>query len=233
VNDLANPILECLREVATERLRRQSDPSLAAAVLRVKAFQHARFTQTYVDLLANPRYADAARFFLDDLYGPRDFAQRDEQFARVIPGVVRLFPQEIVQTVLSLSELHALSEHLDSEMGELLRVGVVDAARYGQAWRVVAQPQARERQIALMLVVGQALDGYTRSLFLRQSLRLMRGPANAAGLGALQAFLERGFDTFRQLRGAGGFLELIAQRERALAVSLFAGDVAEGASNVP
>ena len=51
----------------------------------------------------------------------------------------------------------------------------------------------------------------------------MRGPAQAAGLAALQQFLERGFDTFRSLRGAAGFLQTVAERERAQAMRLFNG----------
>jgi hypothetical protein len=58
-----------------------------------------------------------------------------------------------------------------------------------------------------MLAVGTALDRYTRNPLLRHSLRLMRGPAQAAGLGVLQAFLERGFDTFGEMRGATEFLQ--------------------------
>jgi hypothetical protein len=71
--------------------------------------------------------------------------------------------------------------------------------------------------------VGSALDRYTRNPLLRHSLRLMRGPASAAGLGALQHFLETGFDTFREMRGAAYFLDTVAQRERRLAAQLFAG----------
>ena len=79
-----------------------------------------------------------------------------------------------------------------------------------------------------MLGVGGALVGYTRSRWLRHSLRLMRAPAQAAGLGVLQAFLERGFDTFGEMRGAGEFLQTVTQRERELAAHLFAGgDVPE------
>jgi len=74
-----------------------------------------------------------------------------------------------------------------------------------------------------MLDVGQALDALTRKPLLRHSLRLMRGPAMAAGLSALQRFLETGFDTFRAMRGAEGLLDTIARRERSLAAELFAG----------
>jgi hypothetical protein len=49
----------------------------------------------------------------------------------------------------------------------------------------------------------------------------MRFPARAAGLSALQSFLESGFDTFRKLHGADEFLSQIENRERSLAASLF------------
>lgn len=221
-------ILDHLAVVAAERRRRAGDPPLAARVQAVKAWQHQRFADTYADLLATPRYGRAARFFLDDLYGPHDFSQRDDQFARIVPALVRLFPAEIVLTVRALAELHAISEELDTQMAQAVRDGALDATAYGAAWRQVGRAPDRERQIRLMLEVGGALDRFTRNPLLRHSLKLMRGPARAAGLGALQSFLENGFDTFREMRGAREFLDTVASRERALAAALFAaGSVAE------
>lgn len=217
-------ILERLQAVDAERQRRAADAALAARVQAVKQWQHARFERSYADALASGRYGQAARFFLEDLYGPGDFSLRDRQFARIVPGLVRLFPAEIVSTVVALTELHALSERFDSDMAATLDSLAVDAAAYGRAWRSVGRAPARERQIALMLQVGEALDRYTRKPLLRQTLRLMRGPARAAGLGALQAFLERGFDTFGAMDGAREFLDMIATRERTLAAQLFSGD---------
>jgi hypothetical protein len=217
-------ILQRLETVSAERQRRAADPPLAARVQAIKQWQHARFERTYADLLASARYGDAARFFLEDLYGPTDFTRRDQQFARIVPGMVRLFPHEIVVTVAALAELHALSEQFDTAMAEAVPGLEIDAARYGQAWRKVGGPEGRERQITLMLQVGGALERYTRMPLLRQTLRVMRRPARAMGLDALQAFLERGFDTFRSLGGARDFLDMIAERERDLAARLFAGD---------
>ena len=57
---------------------------------------------------------------------------------------------------------------------------------------------------------------------LRNALRLMRGPARAAGLWELQRSLETGFDVFRDMKGAQQFIDLIGARERALAAALFA-----------
>lgn len=209
--------------VAAERARRAADPSLGRRVVEVKRFQHARFAHTYRDLLGQPRYGAAARFFLEELYGPHDFSDRDTQFARIVPGLVRLFPKEIVRTVRVLGELHALSETLDTRMAEQFEVERLDGAAYGRAWRATADPAQREHQIALMLDIGYALARYTRNPLIRHSLRVMRRPAAAAGLGTLQRFLESGFDTFRALQDPSHFLDLVAQRERALASDLFAG----------
>ncbi len=223
-------ILEHLREVAHEQQRRVLDPALAQHTRAVKDYQHRRFGRTYAVLMAMPRYARAARFFLDDLYGPHDFSDRDDQFARIVPGLVRLFPREIVGTVLSLAELHALSERMDSKMAALVEALPLDAEHYVSAWQATGHATERGRQIDLMLQVGQALERYTRNPMLRHSLRLMRGPARAAGLGALQSFLETGFDTFREMQGAADFLRTVADRERALAAALFAATAVPGAT---
>lgn len=228
MNAQGEHILHGLQVVAAERRVRAEQPALGAAVVAVKAFQHRRFQSTYADLLASPRHGPAARFFLDDLYGPMDFSRRDGEFARIVPGLVRLFPANIVDTVASLADLHSLSETLDTEMGRALGGEGPDGRSYGRAWRSVGRPADRERQIVLMLAVGTALDRYTRSPLLRHSLRLMRGPAAAAGLGVLHSFLENGFDTFREMRGAEVFLDTVARRERQLAAHLFDGGDAEG-----
>ena len=217
----AQVILAQLRCVGVERERRAAAPALAQAVQRVKHYQQQRFSHTYADLLGSERYGGAARFFLEDLYGPRDFTERDEQVARVVPGLVRLFTQEIVETVYTLARLHALSEQLDSAMGSLLIDTQISASRYIRAWQRTGDAPTRERQITLTLEVGVSLDRLTRKPLLRHSLHLMRGPSRAAGLAELQRFLERGFDTFRAMHGAQQFLDLVGARERALASALF------------
>lgn len=222
MNPQAHAILQLLDRVDAQRARRSADADLAARVLAVKDYQHRRFQHTYADLLAQPRYAGAASFFLEELYGPEDFTRRDAQFRRVVGALVRLFPQEVVLTVRTLGELHALSEELDSEMGRAVPALPVDLEGYVLAWQRVGRPTDRRQQIALMRRVADALDAYTRNPLLRRSLRLMRGPARLAGLGELQRFLESGFDTFGAMHGAQDFLDLIVQREQAVADWLFA-----------
>lgn len=219
----AQALLTDLQAVDAQRAQRASDPALDARVQALKRYQQRRFEKTYADLLCSTRYAGATRFFLEELYGPADFSQRDAQFARVIPTLTRLFPDEIVATVAQLTRLHALSERLDTCMGSRLTSPAVDSATYVQAWRRCGSPSERQQQLELTLEVGSALDRLTTRPLLRQTLRLMRGPAKAAGLSALQSFLETGFDTFRSMHGAGEFLETVRTREQQLAASWFEG----------
>jgi hypothetical protein len=221
----AESLLCELRTVDAERARRRADPALSARVTELKRFQQERFALCYADLLVSPRYAAASKFFLQQLYGPGDFSRRDAQFARVIPALTRLFPEEVVQTVAQLARLHALSEGLDSRMGELMGDdGEITGLRYARAWRNCGEPKSRQTQIDLTIAVGESLDRLTRKPMLRQTLRLMRGPAQLAGLADLQTFLECGFDTFRAMRGAAEFLGTVRQREERLAGDLFSGD---------
>lgn len=233
---LATSILTHLGDVARLRAAWQQDPAWGSRVIAVKTYQQRRFERTHADLLRDARHGPAARFFLDDLYGPQDFAERDAQFARVVPSLVRLFPQDMVETVQQLATLHALTEELDSELAARLPDLPLLAAGYVQAWQATGRRSDRLKQIALVVSIGQQLDRATRNRLLRQSLKLMRTPARAAGLSALQTFLERGFDTFASLRGAQDFLGLIEQRERALVDRLFepgaVADAAAGSADV-
>lgn len=229
----AQSILSQLAIVNDERQARAADPALGTVVLALKRYQQQRFARTYADLLASDRYAAASRFFLDELYGPKDFSDRDAQFARVVPGLVRLFPQELVETVGVLARLHALSESLDTVMGRHLLGRPLDSRAYVDAWQRTGQPQSREEQVRLTLTVGRDLDRLTRKPLLRASLHLMRGPARAAGLPALQQFLEVGFDTFKAMDGAQEFLSIVGERERGLANALFEASPDSGFDRPP
>jgi hypothetical protein len=218
---IADVIRNRLRSVEEERATRGAEDGLGARVRAVKEYQQQRFRHTYADLLGDLRYGPACRFFLDELYGPDDFSQRDAQFSRVISSLVRLFPTDIINTVAMLIELHDLSERLDTLMGRQLTVAPVDAPSYVAAWKATGRRSERDRQIDLTLDVAKSLDSLTRKPLLKNGLRLMRPAARAAGLAELQQFLETGFDTFKAMKGAQEFVATVECRERALAAALF------------
>jgi hypothetical protein len=223
--EAADTIRDAVARVATLRQEAGASPGLQAALTAVKAFQAKRFAGTYADLLASQEYVGAARFFLDDLYSDKDYSLRDAQFARIAGALQRLFPRQVVATAVSLAQLHVLTEELDHQMALawLARSsapveGTSDAARrYAGCWLAVGREPDRNRQLDMVLCIGAELDRLTRTHGLRLMLRMMRRPATAAGLGALQTFLEAGFDTFAQMAGQGEqarvFLDTIRERE--------------------
>jgi hypothetical protein len=226
-------IIAHLDAVDHERRQRLDVNGLSEKVVALKAFQQRRFAHTYADLLISARYAAASRFFLEELYGPADFSQRDAQFARVVPSLVRLFPREIVETVLALGALHALSEHLDTALAKELSAPSLDARTYVRAWQAAGRSAERDRQISLTLEVASRLDRLTRRPLLRNTLRLMRSPARAAGLSELQHFLESGFDAFAAMRGTQEFSSIVECRERSLATWLFEVNLARVGDPAP
>jgi hypothetical protein len=210
----------------------RSQPALLSMVKAVKRVQCSRFQRSYANILTHPDWANAAQFFLQELYADRDFSQRDAQFGRIAPAIERLFPQSVVQLATTLAQLHALSEQLDHRMAVTLLAMSIDPqtdyavrTHYPLAWRTVGQRTAREQQLELVNHLGEELAKITRVKGLRILLRMMRSPAHAAGLEHLQSFLELGFDTFalmqRSKSGAEGFLNAINDRERAWMARLF------------
>jgi hypothetical protein len=204
---------------------RQRDPALSEALARVGAWQSSRLGGTYADLAAQPRYADAIAFFQSDLYGG-DFARRDADLARVVPLMVRMLPERVIATVAQAMELNALSQELDRLLLAALPRGSATptVAQYCRAFRAMGHRDLRERQVDLIVDIGNGLDGVVRKPFIHAALVMMRTPARLAGLGVLHDFLERGFDAFHRMDGATEFLATIDRRERALFDRIFAGD---------
>jgi hypothetical protein len=209
--------LERLRELRGREAHGHTPPRLA----EVKAWQAARLAKTYADLAASPRYGKATAFFLDDLYGAKDFSGRDQAMLRIYPVMVRTLPHGAVETAALAIEVDALSEELDRRVAARIDPGPVTEASYGRAYREAGTRAERRRQIELIDDVGQRLDALVVKPFIYATLKLMRGPAKLAGLEDLQVFLEHGFEAFRHMGGAEEFLATIAEREGRILSRLF------------
>ncbi|MGP0094823.1 MAG: FFLEELY motif protein [Xanthobacteraceae bacterium] len=203
-----------------------TDAAAQSARQRLRSWQAVRLARTHADLLASKRTGPAASFFMTDLYGATDLSKLAADVRRVVPVMSKLLPTAGLETVADAIELDALSEALDAAMVAALgdKITALDAAAYGRAYRKVDRRNDRERQIALIEHLGQALGTLVRQPFVVSALKLMRKPAKVAGLGELQGFLERGYAAFRQIGDPKEFLEPIVSRERRLLKALFAGD---------
>ncbi|MDR7150728.1 hypothetical protein J2W49_002691 [Hydrogenophaga palleronii] len=207
---------------------RAHQQGLAQAVHAIKRLQAQRFRGTYADFLARPPFAPATRFFLEELYGEHDFSERDRQFGRIAGALERMFPAAVSSLAVDLAETHALTEVLDHELASHWMTQPEDAPaalRYVNSWRRTGAHEDRLRQLTVVQHMGSELQRLTRNPSLRLGLKMMRRPAQLAGLSALQGFLESGFDSFAAMRNPDEFMQAIQMRERHWIDALFETDI--------
>jgi len=193
----------------------------------LRRWQVQRLRGSFAAFLDDPQRRPAAEFFLEDVYGDRDFSGRDADIARVLPMMQRLLPASLLESVADAIELGALTQVFDLRIAEALDVLAprrrkLDGDLYGRAYREVGLPRLRGHQIGLISEVGR---GFRQALSLpgvSALLAFSRGPARLAGLSDLQRFLERGYAAFDQLGDADAFVAEIERHERMASRRLFA-----------
>jgi hypothetical protein len=201
------------------------DPKMAM----LRRWQSARLARTHADLLADERYASACRFFLSDIYAPRDFSQRDHDVERMYRFMSKFLPDRTLHSLALVVALNELTNELDEK---LLRVLVDDLSvtdsitgeAYATAYRICDNYVERERQIDLIIDIGYSVDHFVHTRFIGTTLRLARGPAHRAGWHELHDFLERGYKAFKDMGDADYFLQTVEAREKRIMGQLFTGD---------
>lgn len=206
--------------------RAAADAALMHRLRALRIWQAQRLAGTYRDLHADPGYRQALDFFLSDLYGPDEFVARDQAFARAWPLLRRVMTAALLEVLVSALEVHALTLEFDVAMARALPAGELSAVSYLAAYRAVDNAPRRAEQINLIVSIGEQLAVLMHRPWVRLALRAAHAPAHAAGLGALQGFLERGYATFHTLSNARALLDTIRTRETRLMVMLLAADEA-------
>lgn len=217
---IADRLRAQLLRVQVQQKLALDDASVRPRLVALRAWQARRLAASYADIRVTAPFAAACEFFLADLYGEGDFHDRDRAVERVVPIMLRMLPEGVLASLARAIELNALSHELDYGLAAQLPASCTSAElisdqQYAQAYKTGAAPGARRHQLVLLLTLGRELDRLVRKPLLSELLHLCRWPARLAGLGALQSFLERGFDAFGKLSGAGKFLTIILRRERA------------------
>ncbi len=220
--DIIHKLEQQLRTVKAERQAGKRDPGMHAARTALKQYQSARLARTHADLLGAPDTHGAALFFLDELYGAHDLSQRDVDLERIIPTLQRVLGVDALHAITEAIVLDALSEKLDSQMAAVLGKRF-DDAQYAAAYAEATTRADRQRQLELVQELGDALCKLVRIPFLSAMLKVMRKPAQLAGLGDLQRFLEQGFITFKAMQAPHQFVTTIVQRECQVLDNIYAG----------
>jgi len=194
---------------------------------QLQKWQQKRLARTFDDLIQQDAYRPAVNFFLTELYGGLDFRERDQEMSKVMPVMKRFLPDKVLYIMSEAFELQAVSLEFDMEMAgcmERLHIADLDMDRYCEVYRAGSDRPGRERQILLIRKLGYDLGRLVNKPLVNPLVRLLRGPAHAAGFGKLQEFLEAGLGSFRALRDVRHFNETIYEREWNSMQKLFAGE---------
>ncbi len=220
-----------LRQALTdshELAGRFDEPGFPHAELELlQDWQRRRLANSYQALIGQRRFAAAGDFFLAELYGGLNFRERDQQMERVLPVMVRMLRDDMLQALAGAFELQALSLSLDMDMTAVLEKSgwrELNTDRYGEIYRTCGRQADRHRQIELIGQLGLTLNELVHHWLVLFLIRTLRGPARAAGFGLLQTFLEQGLKAFQIMGDGTEFIETIWHNEERISQRLFAGD---------
>ncbi|GAA0858443.1 FFLEELY motif protein [Aliiglaciecola litoralis] len=206
-----------------EKLHHKTQALGLVDALRVlQDWQTKRLLATYQDLWQSKRFRPAMEFFIDELYGPKDFSQRDQEIARVVPKMAKLLPNQALQSLEAALQLNSLSHEMDLNLTEHLVGKPVTRETYAQAYRLCDNRAQREQQLRLLEGLGEDLADVVKIKGISALLMLSRKPAKVAGVESLHSFLETGYKSFKRLGNVDDFIGPIVTRERQLMEGLFA-----------
>lgn len=186
----------------------------------VRRYQNQRLRQTHDDLLQDPRFSDAARFFFEEVYTETVAAWRDQQAIKALPKVSKLMPMMALEPIALSMRLDYLTEKLDVEMAQRLRELQgnqeplsFNHERYQEAYATAGSYTDRAEQIKLVSSVCIGLYKASSAPLVADALGAMAPVARFMGLGELQGFLERGMAAFKKLADPVEFAKILLDRE--------------------
>jgi hypothetical protein len=192
----------------------------------LRKWQSARLAHTHADLLESPRYGPACRFFLTDIYAPKDFSQRDQDIEEIYELMRALLPDFLLVMVRNAVEVNNLTNELDHDLlralvDDLEVTDTITHELYAEAYRICDNYEERKYQIDLTVELGRQVQISTHIPLIATTIKLARGPARRAGWYELQSFIERGFKAFKNMGKAKLFLNTLQKREMAILDRIF------------
>lgn len=197
------------------------EKGLSKQIYDLQTWQTTRLLVSHDDLWQTKRFKPAMQFFIDELYGPKDFSQRDAELAKVVPKMSKVLPEKGLISLEAALRLNTLSLQLDLELLKKLGNDTLNSHSYFLAYRACDNKKQREEQIKLLEDLGLDLAQVVKITGISTILMLSRKPAQIAGVSSLHEFLENGFKAFKKLGKVEDFINPIVSRERSMMKQLF------------
>jgi hypothetical protein len=202
-----------------------ADNGLTQVVHNLQSWQTQRLLASHDDLWQTKRFKPAMQFFIDELYGPKDFSQRDAELAKIVPKMAKVLPEKGLVSLEAALRLNSLSLQLDLALIDQLKDDALNSDTYFRAYRACDNQSQRGEQIQLLEDLGLDLAQVVKITGISTILMLSRKPAQVAGVSSLHEFLENGFKAFKKLGKVEDFINPIVSKERLMMVQLFHNDI--------
>ena len=228
-DDLLSGVTRAIQDLQHGKDRaRAEEQILDPQMARLRAWQSDRLRRTYADLLESRRYRPACQFFLDEVYAPRDFSRRDQDFEHLYHLARRFIPDHFLALFKALFELNTLTNELDRRLLRVLveDLGMTDQVTpqlYAQAYRICDNYADRKYQIDLLVAVVHDVGIGARDPLVGPTLQVARVPASLGGWQEIYAFALNGYQAFKAMRHPVVFSSAIEKREMRILDQIFAG----------
>lgn len=184
--------------------------------LALQAFQSHRLRRDYRDLSAMAQYTPVGEFFFEEMYGPRDFSDRDSS-ARRLQSYLHLFPGVRLRDIEEVLDLLELTVQLDDHLARMLHAEAApldfDETLYEAYYRKQDNYDERLRQLDLVRSCLLSVFHLSRSALLGVALHRSGLIARLAGIGPVHTFLTKGYDALRGVSDITIFSDTIYTRE--------------------
>lgn len=196
--------------------------------LHLQLLQSQRLRRDHADLAAEPQYRRIAEFFFEEIYGPRDFSDRDEQ-ARRLHHFVGMAPGVVIRDVEQVLDLLDLTNRLDEQVvAQLAESGApadFDETIYERAYRDADAYDERRRQIVLVRDSLYNVYKLSRRPLMDVVLYRTSGLAQAMGMADIHRFLLVGYEAIKPVRDIHRFVETICVREESRLDRIYRGEL--------
>jgi hypothetical protein len=188
-----------------------ADTDLLADYDRFTRWQFDYLLPHFADLHSHDGYADAIDFVMSDLAGV-GISNRDRDLERVALLITSMLPLQALRSIAAAAQMNARVLQINLEICRCLQVNgrlpaLINERAYCVACREASSLDECIELVHLITDLGETLKSLVRFPMIGATLRAMHRPAHAAGFGALQDFLETGYDTFRQIPDIDHFLQ--------------------------
>ncbi|KXI29429.1 FFLEELY motif protein [Paraglaciecola hydrolytica] len=225
MTDISKHILRHLHSVHTMQEIAEK-AGLLSTISAVQSWQCQRLLLSHQAIYQQKNYQVALDFFVHELYGPKNFSQRDQDIIRVVPKMALLLPVSALQSLASALELNALTYELDFALAKQLKDQALDdiiinRETYLAAYRACNNANMRQQQIHLIEVMGKDLAQAVNIRGVSSLLMLSRKPAKIAGVYTLHQFIDSGYKAFKPISNVDDFILPIVHFEQGLKDQMF------------